>query len=552
MTASLASSRERTANTRITQAAEHYQITPHNEAEAAHIRMRLERMSVAAESYRQALYQAWEQRLSEYLKSPAALDLWTNCLLRWGQGPGYVLAISDLFRDESEKARLRLPPARRPRFSDTALPPRVHLIRLSAVELNNFRCVESREAPLSDVAVFVGDNGLGKTAWLEAIVAGLGVLLPGMDAGEAPALREADIRQVIREIAGTPDHQTYRPMSVTLTGQIQGLTQQWSRGVDHGAEEGDGGSEGVRRIAAAIGDEVRDGRSRPLPVLAYYGTQRLWPRDLEPEDRKVGNRQEGYRDCLSAVSTHQQMLSWVRDFTLSELQHKRPVPQLRAIEWAVTRCVKGAQRFYFDVVAKELRLTMDDGKIIPFSMLSDGYRNIVAMVADIAWRASVLNPELRERAPQLAEGVVLIDEIDLHLHPRWQRHVLADLRRAFPRLQFIATTHSPFIIQSLQPGQLINLDPDADPDALYADQSPEDITENVMGVPLPQRSARREQAAEVAEEYYRLLDQIPGTDPARLAALKARLDDLLAPYNDNPAFTAFLVRKRLLAEAGHS
>jgi predicted ATP-binding protein involved in virulence len=74
--------------------------------------------------------------------------------------------------------------------------------------------------------------------------------------------------------------------------------------------------------------------------------------------------------------------------------------------------------------------------------------NLVAMVADIAWRSSVLNPYLGEAAAVASEGVILIDEIDLHLHPRWQRHVLDDLRRTFPRLQFVATTHSPQIIAS--------------------------------------------------------------------------------------------------------
>lgn len=70
------------------------------------------------------------------------------------------------------------------------------------------------------------------------------------------------------------------------------------------------------------------------------------------------------------------------------------------------------------------------------------------MVADIAWRAAVLNPFLEADAPALSPGVVLIDELDLHLHPGWQRSIVASLRRTFPCMQFVATTHSPQVLAS--------------------------------------------------------------------------------------------------------
>ena len=145
------------------------------------------------------------------------------------------------------------------------------------------------------------------------------------------------------------------------------------------------------------------------------------------------------------------MLGWVRDFSMAEFTAGKPLPQLEGVRAAVVRCVRGAKRFYYDAPLKTLCLLFEDGRVVPFSRLSDGYRNIVAMVADIAWRAAVLNPELGTRASELAEGVVLIDEIDLHLHPRWQRTVLADLRRAFPPAQVICTTHSPQVIGSARP-----------------------------------------------------------------------------------------------------
>lgn len=90
---------------------------------------------------------------------------------------------------------------------------------------------------------------------------------------------------------------------------------------------------------------------------------------------------------------------------------------------------------------------MDPGPTaVPVPNLSDGYRVTLAVAVDIARRACALNPQLGTAAPTETEGVVLIDEIDLHLHPAWQRTVLRRLHRAFPKLQFVVTTHAPQVV----------------------------------------------------------------------------------------------------------
>ena len=103
---------------------------------------------------------------------------------------------------------------------------------------------------------------------------------------------------------------------------------------------------------------------------------------------------------------------------------------------------------------------------------------MLAMVADIAFRCTLLNPKLGEEAAIKTLGVVLIDELDLHLHPSWQKQTVHNLKRTFPQIQFITTTHSPFVIEELDDGELIKLDPEAVGE--YVDQSIEDIAENVQ------------------------------------------------------------------------
>jgi predicted ATP-binding protein involved in virulence len=94
----------------------------------------------------------------------------------------------------------------------------------------------------------------------------------------------------------------------------------------------------------------------------------------------------------------------------------------------------------------DVMIDWEDGRSHPFDNLSDGQRNVMALVGDIAVKAAQLNPHLGKQVLDKTAGVVLIDELDLHLHPRWQRRIVADLKRCFPLVQFFCTTHSPIII----------------------------------------------------------------------------------------------------------
>ena len=132
-------------------------------------------------------------------------------------------------------------------------------------------------------------------------------------------------------------------------------------------------------------------------------------------------------------------------------------------------------------------------------------------------------------------------------------------------MQFIATTHSPFIIQSLDPGEVIDLNQDAIPEIVntapdgvaapgpadsYSNRSVEDITEEVMGVDMPQRSNRYQQMYDVATHYYKLLQKAENANTSEKAELKAQLDELSAPFSDNVAYHAFLQMERIAAGLG--
>lgn len=124
------------------------------------------------------------------------------------------------------------------------------------------------------------------------------------------------------------------------------------------------------------------------------------------------------------------------------------------IKGAIVDCVEDAEDVYYDERYQELIVVMRQTGHQMFSNLSDGQRVMLTLIGDLARRAITLNPHLETDALKQTPGVVSIDELDLHLHPRWQRRVIHDLKKMFPKIQFIATTHSPQLVGEALPHEI--------------------------------------------------------------------------------------------------
>ena len=438
-------------------------------------------------------------------------------------------------------------------------------MRIEEVRLHNYRRYEEAAFRFHPrFTVLIGDNGMGKTTVLDALAALLGTYFQGsgIDTGTRP-IRKSDARFVVRKEGGQVFFEPRREVFLEAEALVEGQSLSWRRDLgDRGARARDFIEAGRRHR-----DLVEAGEDIDLPLMLYYGSGRLWRqhRDVPPD--KPGSRLVAYRFALDPLSDHKAFERWFKRLTYASLQERSENPALRAIERAVTMCIPDARSFRFDVGEDRIVLEFEDGECLPFDSLSDGFRNMAAMVADIAHRSVRLNPHFGVDAIARTSGVVLVDEIDLHLHPRWQRRVVDDLKAAFPRLQFIATTHSPFILQSLEPGEVIDLDADASPDAIlgapgnvaapgpardYSNRSIEDIVEDVMKVEVPQRSHRYQQMYDAAKEYYALLQRGREANDGELERIKRKLDELSAPFSDNVAYHAFLEMERIAAGLGDS
>ncbi len=291
-----------------------------------------------------------------------------------------------------------------------------------------------------------------------------------------------------------------------------------------------------------------------LPLYAYYRTDRLWnPISIDPviitdltqaamEARY--QRLDGYTGWSNAHTDEKELTLWLLKIDIIAYQKQKESMPLgwQLLQTALNTCYENFDRLRFMADKAQVVLYTLDGKSTPFNQLSDGQRTLFAMIGDMVRRAVLLNPHLGEKVLEETPGIVLIDELDLHLHPKWQRRIIEDLRRTFPKIQFIATTHSPFLIQSLRDGGLIQLDGETGEE--YSNASIEDIAENIQGVEMPQKSLRFTQMMEAAEAYYKRLHECADATDPQTQSLKQRLDELSIPFSDDPAFAAFLKFER--------
>ena len=201
-----------------------------------------------------------------------------------------------------------------------------------------------------------------------------------------------------------------------------------------------------------------------------HSVQCLWDyhREKQSDVFETNNRMNGYVDCMDGTANIKLMMNWFAKMTVQKYQNLElgmgGIPELEAVHSAMETCYKritGSEsvKMQYDVGTKELEVAYQDKDRkwmrMPINQLSDGYKSTVSLVADIAYHMAVLNPQLLRNVCKETEGIVLIDEVDLHLHPTWQQRILGYLREIFPKVQFIVTTHAPAVISTVKSENII-------------------------------------------------------------------------------------------------
>ena len=278
---------------------------------------------------------------------------------------------------------------------------------------------------------------------------------------------------------------------------------QWSLALDRGGVQEHAGSHGAfaKRLRRATSDRVSE-----APVFAVYRAGRAWG-DALPVGELPPDRLHGYRHALDAGRDLADLRAWWQN-----MDHRRltgeALPVFDAVARAVARLGGEAASLplYDPKLANDILIDLPHlGGRFAMRELSDGYRGLIGLVADVARRAAQLNPQPAADVLREVTGVVVIDELDLHLHPKLQGEALPLLRATFPKLQFIVTTHSPLVLGSVADNDEVvklGVDHSAERGQLVEGRSPERIITDVMGAKA--RPAAMEAALQA---LYRAIDK---------------------------------------------
>lgn len=397
---------------------------------------------------------------------------------------------------------------------------------LEKLKLHNFRCYEKLEIDFNrQLTVLVGKNGSGKTTVLEAIAIALGTWFVGFNIVNAKGInKRTDPLRKAYQIGATDDVQTQFPVEIEAWGKIEESKDQilhWKRELY--TPTGTMTTKDAKEIveyAAEYQKAISEGRTDIyLPMVAYYGTGRLWDyhRQKRTDVFKVSSRTNGYIDCLDGTANVKLMMDWFQIMTINKYQRQEENlesnPELDTVYLAMEKCLTNLSgysdvKIRYNMGTQELDVyysEQDKQRMrIPLNQLSDGYKGMISLVADIAYRMATLNPQLGTEVLSKGDGVVLIDEVDLHLHPAWQQKVIDNLMNIFPKVQFIVSTHAPAIIGSVKTDKLrilSNKEVCMTANQVYG-KDVNSVMKEIMGV-----NDRPDQFVELFEKFYRLLSE---------------------------------------------
>lgn len=321
-------------------------------------------------------------------------------------------------------------------------------IKVSQVQLSNFRGYTDFTISLHEsLTVLVGENGAGKTSILEAIACGLGPFLTAMPDAKGKLIRRSDIHIGPNGISDSAR------ISIDTASSLS-----WDLATK-GADKNVIAKIGTRALSEYAQQLVDS--DKPYPLIAYYGTNRALSNasgkvSISPFEKE--QRGEGYDSALDAKINYGILKNWFSKIEVDELKLRDEKknfsfihPAKKLITQAVKQIVERVHDVTFDKDTNDVVVTWknENDLLIELSLeqLSEGYRNMVALTVDLVRRAYLLNPHSND--PLRVTGIVLIDEIELHLHPRWQQKVLGDIRALFSNIQLVVTTHSPQVLSTI-------------------------------------------------------------------------------------------------------
>lgn len=441
-------------------------------------------------------------------------------------------------------------------------------MRIKDINIVNFKGFQNETVVFNgNLTVVIGNNTAGKTTLLKAIQVGLGAYLQSLKQlpGGAPYRRnfssldkfmrfDEELRDYI------PNEEKPRitvnadfPITQALCDncpKVSFIPVHWYR------EFAGNYTTHTRACAGELIDAVHQMESlrydekqeSVYPLVLAFGAKRTSDSQAKSTSNvkeRASRIEKAYKFALHDKVDFEGAMEWLKHYD-KDIKDKKEFEGTReAFFEALQTAIPALSEIDFDEgeIEAVVTVTGHTPSRHHFSYMSDGLQSMINIVSEIAHRCIELNGCLGHNAVKMTPGVVMIDEIDLYLHPHWQKHVLQDLTKAFPMIQFIVSTHSPFIVQSLQEGQLVSFDDNVLTSGEPFREGLEDITSERMGLQQDIRSKRFNEMVDVATRLFEAADN----GSANKDELKAKLDEIEAEFSDDPAYLA-LIRTELKAK----
>jgi predicted ATP-binding protein involved in virulence len=418
-------------------------------------------------------------------------------------------------------------------------------MRIDRLEIKNFKKFSDYTLELHpQFTLLVGDNGTGKTTLLDALAISAGVWLVNSPDTTLNNSRRNILPSEIRLEAISSDTITQlverTPVQIKATGEIDGRAVQWLRQIkSNGSRTSNTGAKAALEIISSLFQQVAAGAKIWLPIVAYYGAGRA-SNQRDPKatiKASPARRWDAFYNCFEERIRIADLHTWFQKEAIASLNRQGEIrPGYWVVRFAVLSCIPDAEDLWFDPERSEIVVSIQ-GNPQPFSNLSAGQKMMVGLIADIAIKivtqnaaflseGSNINGGNLPRVLQQTSGLVLIDEIDVHLHPKWQHQVVNDLTRTFPSIQFVCTSHSPLIIGEVEASRIRILENDRETSGAIATIPTEAYGLDANRV-LDELMGAEDRNREVSERLHTLFELIDAEDFAAARQTIATLSDKL-------------------------
>jgi predicted ATP-binding protein involved in virulence len=315
-------------------------------------------------------------------------------------------------------------------------------LKIDSLEFINFRGIKNLNLNLDGKsAVFFGINGVGKSS----ILGGINLLFSRIINKIVKNRFKQGINIELSDISASEQKCTVSAELLFADGHTAGYFRSMERKVKKRTHN----ASSLESIGKYFEQKYSDAGAN-MPIFANYGVNRLvLDVPVRIRIKHIFDREAAFEKAIENRIDFRTFFEWFRyqeDFeNQQKVREKRSYEdiQLKAVRVAILNMFDGFSDLRIERYPMSMKI--NKGKTtLSIEQLSDGEKCTLALIGDLARRLSLANPSGKN--PLLGEGVVLIDEIELHMHPAWQREILPKLKKTFPNIQFIITTHSPQVL----------------------------------------------------------------------------------------------------------